>query len=140
MVVATGETHRSERGMMRPRVPYDGSRPAAAGPSLPLFGRGWLSLSTSDTAPSESLGMSRIKQAHVGTTSAVSDGWVAGGSFFSSILAGTLLGWGLDTWLGTDPVLVVIGIVLGSVAGFYRMWEQVAKAPNQGKQDIFDGR
>ena len=88
--------------------------------------------------PNEPLGMNRIKQAHKGTTAAVSDGWVTGGSFFTSILAGTLVGWGLDVWWGTDPILVVVGVVAGSITGFYRMWDSVA-AP-QGKEDIFDGR
>lgn len=57
------------------------------------------------------------------TTSAVNDGWMEGGSFFSSILAGTLLGYFLDMWLGTEPWLVVIGIVAGSYSGFMRVWE-----------------
>ena len=84
--------------------------------------------------------MSKIKQIHEGTTSAVGDGWVAGGSFFGSIVAGTLLGLGLDAWLDTGPWLVVSGIVLGSVSGFYSMWNQIQNAPAQGKQDIFSGR
>ena len=36
------------------------------------------------------------------------------GSFLNSVLAGTLLGYVLDLWLGTEPWLVIIGIVLGS--------------------------
>lgn len=46
-----------------------------------------------------------------------------GGSFLSSILAGTLLGYLLDMWLGTDPWLVVIGVCLGSYAGFVKVWD-----------------
>lgn len=45
-----------------------------------------------------------------------------GGSFFSSIVAGTLLGYFADMWLGTEPWLVVAGIVIGSYAGFLKMW------------------
>lgn len=56
------------------------------------------------------------------TTSAINDGWMEGGSFFSSIIAGTLLGYFLDMWLGTDPWLVIIGIVAGSYSGFMRVW------------------
>lgn len=55
--------------------------------------------------------------------SAVNDGWMRGGSFVSSIIAGTLLGYLLDMWLGTEPWLVISGIVLGSYAGFVRMWD-----------------
>lgn len=50
-----------------------------------------------------------------------------GGSFVSSILAGTLLGYFLDQWLGTDPWLVVAGVLLGSYSGFVRMWQYTKK-------------
>ena len=50
-----------------------------------------------------------------------------GGSFVGSVLAGTLLGYLLDSWLGTDPWLVVIGIVVGSYSGFNRMWQYMKK-------------
>ena len=78
--------------------------------------------------------MSKIEEAHRGATSAVADGWVAGGSFFGSIMAGTLLGWLADRWLDTDPWLVVVGIIVGSVNGFYRMWE-LGRRPT-GKQAV----
>jgi F0F1-type ATP synthase assembly protein I len=55
-------------------------------------------------------------------SAAVSDGWLRGGSFLNSILAGALLGYLLDMWLGTEPWLVVTGIVLGSYSGFLRLW------------------
>lgn len=42
--------------------------------------------------------------------------------FFSSILAGLVLGLGLDAWWGTRPALTVIGIVAGSVSGFWKLW------------------
>ncbi len=61
------------------------------------------------------------------TTSAINDGWMEGGSFFSSIIAGTLLGYFLDMWLGTDPWLVIIGIVAGSYSGFMRVWQYSKK-------------
>lgn len=53
---------------------------------------------------------------------AVSDGLLHGGSFVSSILAGTLVGYFADLWLGTDPWLVITGVVLGSYTGFMRIW------------------
>ena len=74
------------------------------------------------------------RTAHRGVTSAVADGWVAGGSFFGSIMAGTLIGWLGDRWLSTEPWLLVAGIVLGSANGFYRMWGLV-KRPT-GKQAV----
>lgn len=54
--------------------------------------------------------------------SALSDGWMQGGSLLSSVLAGTLLGYLADLWLGTEPWLVVTGIVVGSYAGFMKIW------------------
>lgn len=68
-----------------------------------------------------------VRTAHRGVTSAVADGWVAGGSFFGSIMAGTLIGWLGDHWLTTGPWLLVVGITLGSANGFYRMWEMVRR-------------
>lgn len=73
-----------------------------------------------------------MREAHRGATAAVSEGWMAGGSFFGSVMAGTLLGWLADRWLDTDPWLVVAGSVAGSVAGFYRMWDLI-RTPT-GKQ------
>jgi ATP synthase protein I len=57
---------------------------------------------------------------------AATEGW-HGASFVSSILAGTLLGYLLDGWLGTEPWLVVVGIILGSYAGFMRLWHYSKK-------------
>jgi len=91
----------------------------------------------SQAPPSEAAAMSKINEAHEGATAAVRDGWVSGGSFLSSILAGLAIGWGLDAWLGTDPWFVVAGVVAGSVSGFYGMKDQVTAV--QGKRDIFDG-
>lgn len=55
--------------------------------------------------------------------SAVNEGWMHGGSFVSSIIAGTLLGYFADMWLGTEPWLVIVGVVAGSYAGFVKMWQ-----------------
>jgi F0F1-type ATP synthase assembly protein I len=53
---------------------------------------------------------------------AVNEGWLRGNSIISSILAGTLLGYFADMWLGTEPWLVTIGIVGGSYSGFMNLW------------------
>lgn len=45
--------------------------------------------------------------------------YAAAFSLFGSVIAGLLLGWLLDRWLGTKPWLLVAGLVLGSAAGFY---------------------
>jgi ATP synthase protein I len=67
--------------------------------------------------------------------SSSAEGWVAGGAFFGSILSGTLLGYLVDLWLGTDPWFVVIGILVGSYSGFVRMWhlsKQMENGPDKG--------
>ena len=53
---------------------------------------------------------------------AVSDGWGRSGAFAGSIISGTLLGLLADRWLGTEPWLVVIGVIVGSYSGFMNMW------------------
>jgi ATP synthase protein I len=63
-------------------------------------------------------------------TAAVTEGWMEGGSFLGSILAGTGLGLGLDWWLGTTPWLVIIGVVLGSYSGFARVWQSIKNQPD----------
>ena len=35
------------------------------------------------------------------------------------------IGWLLDNWLGTDPWLVIVGVVFGFGGGTYRMIRQV---------------
>ena len=42
--------------------------------------------------------------------------------FFASILSGLLLGLLADHLLGTEPVLVIIGILAGNAVGFWKMW------------------
>ena len=47
--------------------------------------------------------------------------WSQAGGFFSSILSGLLLGLGADYLFGTEPWLVVVGVVAGFAIGFWRM-------------------
>ncbi len=43
-------------------------------------------------------------------------------SFFASIMSGFLLGALADWAFGTKPAFIVVGIIAGSVIGFWRMW------------------
>ena len=45
--------------------------------------------------------------------------YAAAVSLFGAVVAGLLVGWLLDRWLGTKPWLLVAGVTLGSIAGFY---------------------
>jgi F0F1-type ATP synthase assembly protein I len=46
--------------------------------------------------------------------------YAAAFSLFTAVVAGLIVGWVLDRWLGTGPWLLVAGIVLGAVTGFYQ--------------------
>ena len=45
--------------------------------------------------------------------------YAAAFSLFASVVSGLIGGWLLDRWLKTSPWLLVTGLVLGMVAGFY---------------------
>lgn len=75
------------------------------------------------------------KQVH----SAVDQGWVAGSSFFGSIISGLLIGYLVDRWLGTDPWAIVIFTLLGAYAGFLRLWTY-AKTEEAKEQERRRGR
>jgi F0F1-type ATP synthase assembly protein I len=51
--------------------------------------------------------------------------------FFATVMSGFLLGFLADWWLGTDPAGVVIGIVAGSVTGFWKMWHIAKRQDDQ---------
>ena len=46
--------------------------------------------------------------------------YAAAFSLFAAVVSGIVLGWLLDRWLGTQPWLLVAGLVLGAAAGFYQ--------------------
>ena len=45
-----------------------------------------------------------------------------GGSLFGSILAGLLIGYFLDKWLGTAPWITIGATLLGIYSGSLRLW------------------
>ena len=51
----------------------------------------------------------------------------AGLVLFSSVVTFCGIGWLLDHWLGTKPWLLVLGIVLGAIAGFYQFIRLTSK-------------
>lgn len=48
-------------------------------------------------------------------------------NLFASVVALTGVGWAFDRWLGTAPWLLVAGIVLGAVVGFYQFIRLTSK-------------
>ncbi len=62
----------------------------------------------------------------------LSSSWARSGSFLESILSGALVGYLLDLWIGTEPWLVIAGVILGSYVGFMRIWSMLKE------QDEYD--
>ena len=48
-------------------------------------------------------------------------------NLFASVIALGGAGWALDKWLGTSPWLVVVGLVLGAIVGFYQFIRLTSK-------------
>ena len=53
---------------------------------------------------------------------------------FSTLAAGLLIGLAVDWMAGTSPVVTIIGIVLGFVAGFYKLWNASAVLEEQAER------
>ena len=61
------------------------------------------------------------------TTRKSSIAYAAAFSLFASVATLCGLGWALDRWFGTSPWLLVIGLVLGAVVGFYQFVRLTSK-------------
>ena len=48
-------------------------------------------------------------------------------TLFFSVASLCGVGWLLDRWLGTRPWLMVVGLVLGAIAGFYEFVRLTSK-------------
>lgn len=65
--------------------------------------------------------------------------WSIGMNFSAGVAGMGLLGWLLDRWLGTDPWLLLGGVVLGLIGGFYQFIRE-ARAINRRAMDRFKHR
>lgn len=45
------------------------------------------------------------------------------------LLGGSLIGWLLDRWLGTGPLLLIVLMVLGTVGGFWSIIKMANRRP-----------
>jgi ATP synthase protein I len=52
----------------------------------------------------------------------MSNGMRAGAELVGAIIAGGFIGWLLDGWLGTKPLMLIIFLLLGIFTGFYNVW------------------
>ncbi len=62
------------------------------------------------------------------TGRAMSLGFRVLSEFVAGIGVGAFLGWQLDMWLGTSPILLIIMLMLGTAAGFWNVY-RIAAAP-----------
>jgi len=53
-------------------------------------------------------------------------GWSNSGNLFASMITGLLLGFGLDRWLGTAPLFVIVLSVVAAIGAFYKMKVETA--------------
>lgn len=53
--------------------------------------------------------------------------YAAGLTFFVSVVSLCGVGWLIDRWLGTAPWLMISGLVLGAVVGFYQFVKLTSK-------------
>ncbi|MFN2515681.1 MAG: AtpZ/AtpI family protein [Pyrinomonadaceae bacterium] len=53
--------------------------------------------------------------------------YAAGLALFFSVASLSGVGWLLDRWLGTAPWLLVAGLVMGAISGFYQFIRLTSK-------------
>lgn len=86
-------------------------------------------------SPSEDGGGSKSRYRSVNAAiSTATDATGQSFDFFSTILAGLALGIGVDWIAGTGPIVTIIGIILGFVAGFYKLWAASAVLEDQAER------
>ncbi|MFO1071587.1 MAG: AtpZ/AtpI family protein [Geminicoccaceae bacterium] len=49
-------------------------------------------------------------------------GLQAGIEVVAGVAGGVLIGWGLDRWLGTQPLFLIVFFMLGAAAGVLNSW------------------
>ena len=63
-------------------------------------------------------------------------GWSGSADVFGSILAGLLIGLGLDAWFGTSPVFVVGLVVVAAVGAFYKSYADSERIEEQAEEAL----
>lgn len=68
------------------------------------------------------------EKAEMKTGRAMSLGFRVLSEFVAGIGVGAFMGWYLDSWLGTKPVILIVMTTLGTIAGFWNVY-RLAAAP-----------
>ena len=65
-----------------------------------------------------------------GAAQALGSSWGVGArvgiELLAALVVGLAIGWGLDRWLHTLPLFLVIFVLLGGVAGIFNVWRLLA--------------
>lgn len=111
--------------MTAPRRP-DTADPemAAPSPAYPLGVACRPSIGSERTAAGEYRGRSSsvVDSGKRGTNAELFSAGAEGWGFYASVGSGLLVGWGVDRWLGTDPIFLVVGLVAGAALAFWKLW------------------
>ena len=52
--------------------------------------------------------------------------------FVAGVAVGALIGWQLDVWFKTSPILLIVFLTLGTAAGFWNVYRIAAKPTARG--------
>jgi ATP synthase protein I len=53
-----------------------------------------------------------------------------GTELVSALVVALAIGWGLDRWLGTKPILLAVFVLIGGAAGVLNVWRLFRQTPN----------
>jgi ATP synthase protein I len=59
---------------------------------------------------------------------------------FGGVLGGLIIGYGLDYWLGTRPLLLIVFFFLGAAAGMLNAYRYIMRAGREPGADGSEGR
>ena len=62
---------------------------------------------------------------------AMSTGFLVLSELVAAVVISAVIGWQLDKWLHTSPILLIVFLALGTVAGFWNVYRIAAK-PTSG--------
>ncbi len=65
--------------------------------------------------------------------SALGVGLRVGVELVSALVVATAIGWGLDRWFGTMPLMICLFVLLGGAAGVVNVWRVMRPANGRGE-------
>ena len=54
--------------------------------------------------------------------------------FVAGVVVGAVIGWQLDKWFHTSPILLIVFLTLGTAAGFWNVYRFAAKPADRGRR------